>query len=387
MLGRSTLAASAWFVLCSCFTGTFLAGQPCRSDVDCGPSLTCQDGVCGGRDATTTATTSTSPTTTTSTTTSTSTTTPTSASDETSSPTSGPLSSSSSTTSGTASTSSTSAGVETDTQASSTSETGGGCGLGRCKDIDMLLVIDDSGSMSDKKTVLSNALITVFTTLGPLLTQACSLHIGATTTDAYAKNPQECQTVGALVQADQMGTPCSFIEGHPYATLADFPNPFGLTCISQVGSGGSADETPLDALLSVFNPNLAACNDGFIREDAQLIIVLLTDEEDDDKDAQGHNGSGVPAQSWKTALKTLKPEADTYFVGILGDGNPVCAWMPIYMQDPDGDGAEDSPLLRGLVQSYPAEQHLLASICELDVPALAALETELVQEVAGFCGA
>ena len=277
--------------------------------------------------------------------------------------------------------------METGTLSSSTSETGGGCGLGRCKDIDVLMVIDDSGSMSDKKTVLSNALITVFTTLGPLLNPACSLHIGATTTDAYANNPPECQTVGALVQADQSGTPCSFVDGHPYATLADFPNPFALTCISQVGSGGSADETPIDALLSVFNPMLAACNDGFIREDAQLIVVLLTDEEDDDKDAQGHNGSGGPAQSWKTALKNLKPEADTYFVGILGDGDPVCAWMPIFGMDPDGDGAEDSPLLRGLVQSYPEEQHLLASICELDAAALTALETELAQEVTAFCGA
>ncbi len=57
------------------------------------------------------------------------------------------------------------------------------------------------------------------------------------------------------------------------------------------------------------------------------------------------------------------------------------------MPDPDGDGAEDSPLLRGLVQSYPEEQHLLASICQLEVPALTALETELSQEFAAFCGA
>ncbi|MEM9452590.1 MAG: cadherin-like domain-containing protein [Myxococcota bacterium] len=32
----------------SCFDGEFLVGQPCSSDGDCGPTLTCQGGVCGG---------------------------------------------------------------------------------------------------------------------------------------------------------------------------------------------------------------------------------------------------------------------------------------------------------------------------------------------------
>lgn len=34
-----------------CFSGGFLAGVPCESDVECGPSLACFEGVCGGHDA------------------------------------------------------------------------------------------------------------------------------------------------------------------------------------------------------------------------------------------------------------------------------------------------------------------------------------------------
>lgn len=367
MLGRWQLAASTWVVLCSCFTGTFLAGQPCLSDADCGPSLTCQDGVCGGRDATSTSTTSAS----------TPTTTAASASGEATSPTSGPMSSS---------TTSSTSGVATD-PSSSTSETGGGCGMGSCKDLDILVVLDNSASMSDKSTVLTNALIAVITALAPVLNEACSVHIGATTTDAYANNPPECQALGALIQADQFGRPCIFSEGHPYATLADLDDPFSLACTGSIGSAGSADERPIDALLSVFNPDLAACNDGFIRKGARFVLVLVTDEEDDNDDAQGNSGSQIPPQSWKTAINTFKPEADTYVVGVLGDGNPACPWMPIFKMDPDGDGAENSPLLRGLVQSYPEEQHVLASICELDMAAITDLQTELEQEFAAFCGA
>ena len=42
----------AWaLVLGACFTGGFLAGQPCMSDADCGPSLNCDGGFCGGASA------------------------------------------------------------------------------------------------------------------------------------------------------------------------------------------------------------------------------------------------------------------------------------------------------------------------------------------------
>ena len=49
---RSALAGSILGVAlglgAACFSGTFLAGQPCSSDADCGPELRCEEGRCGG---------------------------------------------------------------------------------------------------------------------------------------------------------------------------------------------------------------------------------------------------------------------------------------------------------------------------------------------------
>jgi hypothetical protein len=41
---RALLAAA---LLAGCFTGTALEGEPCIADADCGPALTCADGLCG----------------------------------------------------------------------------------------------------------------------------------------------------------------------------------------------------------------------------------------------------------------------------------------------------------------------------------------------------
>ena len=45
---RTGSVALVGAALCGCFLGEFLVGRPCEADSDCGPSLACEGGYCGG---------------------------------------------------------------------------------------------------------------------------------------------------------------------------------------------------------------------------------------------------------------------------------------------------------------------------------------------------
>lgn len=374
----------AWaLALGACFTGGFLAGQPCMSDADCGPSLRCTDGVCGGATAgpepTTTTTTTGEPTTTTTTIPPTTDTSGTSTGAPTTSTTEP------ATTEPAASTS-----TEGPTTTSEGSTTGGGCGLGRCKDIDMLLVIDNSPSMNGKGPILLSAMLAFSEVVTASLQQACSLHFGVITTDAYQQNPTGCRKLGALVRANSDGEPCNFTEGLPYATLPDLETPINLSCMFSVGAGGSGDEKPFDALFASFKPEQNVdCNAGFHRPGAILLVLLATDEDDDDKDAQGNSGSDDLLPSlWQSTLSALKNGGDDlYVLGLLGDEDPnttACPWDPL--AGPDGTGAESAPILRKFIQSFPEDRHTIDSLCRMPDPAeFTAMAKEIQNELVAAC--
>lgn len=369
--------------LSACFTGGFLSGQPCTADADCGPSLRCEAGVCGGAGQTVASSSTTALTADTS---------------------SSGMSASSSTTveptTSTTGTTTTGATLEPVTSTTSTGvdeTTGETCGIGRCKDLDILFVADNSPSMLFKTLILLDFISTFATEMVPELSKACSIHLGVVTTGAYAPNPVECQKLGALVTADNNGDPCTYMEGLPYATLPDLSMPLSLECMFNVGSEGDGDERPVDALFSAVgavDPTLnSGCNAGFYRPDAFLTVVVVADEDDDNNDAQGHDGSEEIFESfWAGSLANVKPTGidDLYMVGLLGSPNPgdmACMWDPAMNED--GFGTEPTPKLRGFIQSLPPERHAFDTLCDV-IPggnAYKALMTEIRTELRAACEA
>lgn len=357
----------------ACFSGTFLNGQPCASDAECGPSLACEQGFCGGPPPGSSTSTTAPPSTTT-----------------TGLPTSsiGVTEGATTTTSG-----ATTGDPTTSTTAVDDTSTGPTCGYGRCKDIDLVLIVDNSPSMKDKEPALLSALVSFSTYIQPELQQACSVHLGITTTDVkYQFNKEECQKPGALVQRGNMGDDCVTAEGNPYATLEDLDAPAPLLCFIQVGSGGSTDERPIEVMFQLFSTGLNApggCNEGFIRNDAQMVIVIVTDEDDDDMDAQGHNGSVQPPTIWKSGLTMLKPQSDLLMLGLLGDDdqmNTMCPWDPFFPAE-DGSGAEASPRLRQFFSEFPPEQSAVGTLCPSEEPgAYDPLMEEVQMKLRTMCG-
>lgn len=369
---------SVWaLMLGACFNGQFLAGQPCGSDRDCGTELACKDGFCGA---------------------------PPAQSSTTGAPTTSTTSTGAASTTGDAATGSTTVATSnvgsssTTTDALSTSaadsSTGETCGIGRCKDIDLLFVYDDSPSMGAKIQTIITAMLAFQIEVFPQLKNLCSLHVGVVTTDqAYPFNPPECQRPGALASVNQKGVTCAFAEGHPYATLADLDDPTVFACAFDVGSKGETDERPIDAMFAtVTDKELnTGCNDGFYRPEALLVLALALDEDDDDNDAQGHSGSqkGM-AQLWGPLFQALKPGGveDMYVFALLGDADPnstQCPWEPL--TGLDGVGAEAAPNLRTFVNSFPAERQEVASLCTPpDVPTFQPFAQTVLAEMLAVCG-
>ncbi len=273
----------------ACFSGTFLAGQPCTSDAECGPNLSCEEGRCGGATGAASSMTTSTSTTAPPTTTSTATTAPT------------PDSTSTSTSTSTSST--------TAAETTGTSTTGDVCGIGRCTDVDLLIIIDDSPSMGDKSDTLLAMMLSFINNGLPTLSQACSI-------------PEECRQLGALVRTDNNGDLCPFEEGHPYATAADLSMPASLACIATVGSDGSPDERPFDALLEVFDSQInSGCNDGFLRSDAFLVVIIATEKEDKSLlGASAHRYQGFLRDRTK-----IEPRSNQ----ILGDHSRASGWWDV----------------------------------------------------------
>jgi hypothetical protein len=102
--------------------------------------------------------------------------------------------------------------------------------------------------------------------------------------------------------------------------------------------------------------DVAECNAGFLRDDAVLVVTIITDEEDD-------QSSGDPS-SWRRSLLEVKRgnEQGIVVLGLIAD-NDIPGGLP-------GDGACDesngtpSPRLQRFVESF--ELGSLGSVCSPD---------------------
>jgi len=377
--------------LTACFSGRFLAGQPCASDPDCGTELQCIDGACGGLPAAQTSGSSGAAPPTTSSATAPVTSSESATSDT---PTSTSTGAASATTGETSSGTSSSEGTGGSSSAGSSS-TGETCGVGRCRDIDMLVIYDDSASMSKKVQTAITAMLAFQIEVLPLVQDACSVHFGVVTTDQkYPYNPPECQQIGALATVNNNGEACVFAEGGPYATQPDLMDFEALSCALDIGADGEGDERPIDALFAAVTSKQlnSGCNAGFYRPGAFLFVVLVSDEDDDDNDAQGHSGSSMGgANLWGPLFQATKPTgvADMYLLALLGDEDPdttMCPWMPL--EGSDGLGAEPSPNLRTFAGSFPDDHHEIGTLClPPDVDAFKPLAQKVKAEMLAACEA
>lgn len=247
----------------------------------------------------------------------------------------------------------------------SSSSTGGpGCGaaIGTCDAIDILFVVDNSGSMTDDFGTLVPALSNFTDLLDEVLGGLCSYHIGITTTEvAPDYQPAECQVRGALSRSGSLlaGDSCWGDDNHPpYVSETDSLSTLG--CLFAVGTNYDSDEKTLDTAIAAISSELAApgaCNEGFLREDAALVIVLITDEDDDDdsldpEETPARTGSAGDPTEWFARIGAVKPPTSTGVLALVSSDMDTCdPWMPVPDND-DGTGAEFAARILTFMQHY-----------------------------------
>jgi hypothetical protein len=164
-------------------------------------------------------------------------------------------------------------------------------------DLDILFVIDDSPTMADKQHAFTAAFPALLAQLSSLPGGAPNLHIGVATSDMGTSGSAVTTPGPAIGQVGNGG--CSFFGKRGELQLGGAPispisRPFievarngttnvtgtiadAFTQMASVGAGGCGFEQTLAAMRAAFeHPG----NSGFLRDTANLAVVLLTDEDD-----------------------------------------------------------------------------------------------------------
>ncbi len=242
-----------------------------------------------------------------------------------------------------------------------------------CHAVDFLFVIDNSGSMSAQQAQLLNSFDGFITAIQDSLKQVDSYHVGVITSDAYTGNQPGCTTIGDLVTKTAgfgaAGMDCTpFADGNRFATdnddlLEKFP------CMAQVGTSGSPIEQPVTALIAALDPAKAesgGCNEEFIRDEAILVVVIVTDDppyEFDFDDAHPNTDTSM----WYDLVVEGKNgnEEAIVVIGFIPWSNVACT-------------AAESPNLIGFVDAF-GERGVKASVCEPDYGPIFAMAIETIQ--------
>lgn len=213
-----------------------------------------------------------------------------------------------------------------------------------CKKVDILFVIDDSGSMADNQLSLIRSFPGFVDGMRRKLAGAQDYHIGVVTSDDYYANQSGCGKIGSLIT--KTGGPksskmdCGPFPGptpRRYLTNEDTDLKQRFACIAQVGSGGADDERMARGLLNAISPTThqkGGCNEGFLRPDSLLVIVLISDEDDVPDQCEGTvcatNGSGGTPDDWFAEFKRYRPNTDSVVVmSLIGRrANNPCGAVP-----------------------------------------------------------
>ncbi len=213
-----------------------------------------------------------------------------------------------------------------------------------CKKVDFLFVIDDSNSMGTNQAELIRSFPEFVTTIQSSLASVQSYHVGVVTSDQYEFNEPGCTMYGALV-TQTGGKESSARQCDPYAGGARFMTDADdlmatFACAAQVGTGGDNDEAMMSSATAAIAMNATgACNEGFARSDALLVVVLITDEDDPGTCVNGGmscNGSPGDPQDWYDHFVSVKGVATNVVALSLTRGSPSNACS--FAQGTEKDG-------------------------------------------------
>lgn len=174
--------------------------------------------------------------------------------------------------------------------------------------VDILWVIDDSHSMAEEQELIVGA-------FGGFIAQIedtkTDFHLGVITTSFEYDDPDR----GKLI-----GDPAIITNEYDYINL--------FTDRVRVGTDGSDREKGLEAAAYALSPALSlGANAGFLREEAILLTVIVSDEDDcsDEMALESEGGDAcysetdslVPVSEYVLDFRSLKAQTDQVMIGAI----------------------------------------------------------------------
>lgn len=248
-----------------------------------------------------------------------------------------------------------------------------------CEKVDFLFVIDGSGSMGDNQDSLIASFPGFIESIRTTLDVAQDYHIMVVDTDAAWGSacalfcgigacpiipeypcetgaPSQCDTqlgagVNYTMASDAPNQFCAFNTGQRYMDSTEADLTASFQCAAKVGSDGDSSERPMGAMVAAFSEDLGqpgGCNEGFVRDDAILVVTVITDEEDS-------NSNGTP-EGWHANVIASKAgdPSSVVMLGLINDVDQVTPQCPAESQDPVA--------LRSFIEMFP--NHIRGSVCE-----------------------
>lgn len=158
--------------------------------------------------------------------------------------------------------------------------------------VDVLFVIDNSGSMAEEQAALVNGFASFVNVLQSVFGSLPSLHIGVVSTDLGAGAFAVPTCTGNGDNGRLQATPTTACNGPTGAFIQDVANPDGsrttnytgtlaetFSCIAPLGIDGCGFEQPLESMKRALNGSQPG-NAGFLRPHAVLAVIIISDEDD-----------------------------------------------------------------------------------------------------------
>lgn len=225
------------------------------------------------------------------------------------------------------------------------------------RELDLLFVIDSSGSMAEEQSGLMQAFPRFVEALEDL--EPLSWRIGIVTTDLGASGY-------ALPGCSEDGDGGELLDGATYATCGyagrwlekdgEQTNAIGgdvetgFQCIATVGVQGCAFEMPMGAVRRALDGSLPA-NQGFLRPDSVVAVVIVTDEDDCTAIDPSFLDPADPTMGPVSSYRCFKHGVVCGQPGVEGQMSEwkECAPGGVYQEDP----LEFVSFLRGLRPDHP----------------------------------
>lgn len=276
-------------------------------------------------------------------------------------------------------------GFDTTTGFGSTGTTGGNMN-NLCQRIDFVFVVDNSASMADEQEALVAAVPNFVESMRTALPSVENFRVGVVDTDAYpglgtAQDPfDSCSPAGVDCSSCDYQTgafltkpasamdpslSCEFSTGASYMDGAAETFPDEFQCAALVGTEGNGTEQQVGALVEAISDDKNArggCNEGFLRDDALLVFLIISDEEDDNAVAPGppHGGSVGDPDRWFGAVVAAKngKKSNVVALGLVG-GSPRYDDCTDLMAN--NMGAEEAPRIQQFLDKFDAS--FTGSVC------------------------